>query len=175
MTPGKAKMWLYNGSLKLDEASLKKVFLLQLGNILCIKNYLIDNLPTMAETASFFNLKHAILETIDDIKLQILRMEVMYDLLEETYQPQHCIGIRALMMEGYAKSKSNDLSGLETDMMMLYHLNAVGNVEVSCFKFIADLAASLPNEGLTLLIRQNLDSAKDNKALYEMIAQEYIN
>jgi len=167
-------MWLFNGNPKLDEASLKKIFLMQLGNMFCIKNYLVENLPVMAGAASFINLKHAILESVDDIKMQILRMEVMYGLLEESYQPGHCIGMRALLMEGYAKSKSPGLSGLETDMMMLYHLNAVENLEISCFKFISDLAASLPNEGLSILIRQNLDSSKDNKTLYEMITREYI-
>lgn len=171
----KVKMWLYNGSAKLDETSLRKVFLLQLGNICCIKNYLVDNLPAMAHSASFITLKQAILESVDDIKVQILRLETMYQLLKENYEPQQCIGIRALMMDGYAKSKSADLSGLETDLMMLYHLNAVENLEISCFNFISDLAASLPNKGLAILIRQNLDSAKDNKHLYEMITQEYMN
>jgi hypothetical protein len=66
-------------------------------------------------------------------------MEVMYGLMEESYHPQHCLGIRALMMEGYAKSKSPDLSGLETDIMMRFHLNAVENLEVSAFKFLSDL------------------------------------
>ncbi len=175
MKSEKARMRLFYGHLKLDEASLKKVFLLQLGNILSIKKYLADNLPGIAGQASFKDLEYAILESVDDIKLQILRMEQLFVIMKEAYEPQKCLGIRMLMTEGYAHVKSPGLTGLESDMMLLYHLNAVESLEISCFKFLHDIATSLPNGDLARLLKENVDSAKDNKALYEMIAREYLN
>jgi ferritin-like metal-binding protein YciE len=168
-------MRLFNGHLKLEEASLRKVFLMQLGNIFSVKTYLIANLPLMAESASFQDLRHAILETIADIQVQLLRMDVIYKIIGEQYKPQQCMGIRALTTEIFVAAKTPDLSHLERDLLLLYHLNNLESIEISSFTFLKEMALSMPLEDLTILLHQNIDMAKDNKELFEMITQEYIN
>ncbi len=167
-------MRLFNGNQKMDEESLKKVFLMQLSNIYSIKTYLVANLPFMANSASFKDLKLAIMENITDINLQLLRMDVIYKLIGEQYNPRQCLGVRALTMEAYVASKSPGMTNLETDLYMLYHLNVLHGLEISCFSSLRDIAQSIiPNE-LTQLLKQNLDIAKDNKELCDMITKEYI-
>ena len=170
----KLNMRLFNGNQKMDEESLKKVFLMQLSNIYSIKTYLIANLPMMANSASFKDLKLAILENITDITLQLHRMDVIYKLIGEEYHPRQCLGVRALTMEAYVASKAPGMTKLETDLYMLYHLDILHSLEISCFSSLHDIALSIiPNE-LTVLLKQNLDIAKDNKELCEMITKEYI-
>jgi ferritin-like metal-binding protein YciE len=171
----KTNMRLFNGHHKLEEASLRKVFLMQLGNIFSVKTYLIDNLPLMAESASFQDLKFAILETIDDIRVQLLRMDVIYKMIGEHYQPQQCMGVRALTIEIFVTGKTPGLSHLERDLLLLYHLNNLESIEISSFTFLRDMALSMPVKDMTILLHQNLDMAKDNKELFEMITREYIN
>lgn len=168
-------MRLFNGHLKLEESSLRKVFLMQLGNIFSVKTYLIANLPLMAESASFQDLKHAILETIDDIGVQLLRMDAIYQMIGEHYQPQQCMGIRALTVETFVAAKTPGLSHLERDLLLLYHLNNLESIEISSFTFLREMAFSMPVKDMTVLLHQNLDMAKDNKELFEMITREYIN
>lgn len=175
MTIKKTNMRLFNGHLKLAEASLRKVFLMQLGNIFSVKTYLIANLPLIADSASFQDLKHAITETIGDIRVQLLRMDVIYKMIGEHYQPQQCMGIRALTIETFVAAKTAGLSDLERDLLLLYHLNNLESIEISSFTFLHDMALSMPVEDMTILLRQNLDMAKDNKELFEMISREYIN
>ncbi|MET3606943.1 ferritin-like metal-binding protein YciE [Mucilaginibacter rubeus] len=174
MTHKKTNMRLFNGHMKLDEDSLKKVFLMQLGNIYSVKNYLVANLPLIAESASFRDLKNAIQESIGDIRLQLLRMNVIYQLIGEQYHPQHCIGVRALTIESFRAVKTKGLSALESDLLLLYHLNNLESIEVSSFNFLHNIALSMPITDMTLLLRQNMDVAKDNKELFEMITQEYL-
>ncbi|WP_374951886.1 DUF892 family protein [Mucilaginibacter sp.] len=171
----KSNMRIFNGHLMLEESSLRKVFLMQLGNIFSVKTYLIANLPLMAESASFQDLKHAILESIADIQVQLLRMDVIYKLIGEQYAPQQCMSIRALTTEIFVAAKTPDLSHLERDLLLLYHLNNLGSIEISSFTFLKELALTMPLGDLTILLHQNLDMAKDNKELFEMITQEYIN
>ncbi|MGF7081036.1 DUF892 family protein [Mucilaginibacter sp. UYCu711] len=171
----RSNMRLFNGHLKMDNASVRKIFLMQLSNIYSIKTYLVANLPVMANSASFKDLEHAILESVDGIRLQLLRMDVIYRIINETYHPRQCVGVRALTMEAYVTSKAPGMSKLETDLYLLYHLNVVESLEISCFTALHTLALSMPEEDMALLIKQNLDMAKDNKELYEMIAKEYIN
>lgn len=148
---------------------------MQLSNIYSIKTYLVANLPMMANSASFKDLKLAIIENISDIKLQLLRMDVIYKLIGETYQPHQCVGVRTLTMEAYVISKAPGMTKLETDLYMLYHLNIVESLEISCFTSLHDIAQSMISNELTILLKQNLDIAKDNKELYEMITKEYIS
>jgi len=168
-------MRLFNGHLKLDEASLKKVFLMQLGNIFSVKAYQIANLPLIAESASFQDLRYAIQESIADIQVQLLRMDVIYKLIGEHYQPQQCMGVRGLTTEIFVAAKTPDLSHLERDLLLLYHLNNLESIEISSFTFLHHIAESMPLTDMTVLLRQNLDMAKDNKELFEMITREYIN
>jgi ferritin-like metal-binding protein YciE len=175
MTTKRSNMRLFNGHLKMDGASVRKIFLMQLSNIYSIKTYLVANLPLMAQAATFKDLEHAILETIDDIRLQLLRMDAIYDIINETYHHRQCVGVRALTMEAYVISKAPGMSKLETDLYMLYHLNMLESLEISCFTALHTLSLAMPNKDMALLIKQNLDMAKDNKELYEMISREYIN
>jgi ferritin-like metal-binding protein YciE len=175
MIQKKTNMRLFNGHMKLDEDSLKKVFLMQLGNIFSVKTYLVANLPLIAESASFRDLKNAILESIGDIRLQLLRMNVIYQLIGEQYHPQQCIGVRALTIESFRAVKATGLSALERDLLLLYHLNNLESIELSSFNFLHNIALSMPIDDMTLLLRQNMDMAKDNKELFEMITQEYIS
>lgn len=175
MRPEKSYMRLFNGHLKMSQASLKKMFITQLNNIYCLKSYLVMNLPAVSETASFIDLKNAILESVGEIKLQLLRMDEIYKIIGETYKPHQCFGIRALTMEDYVASKAVGMSKLETDFSLLIYLQKLESIEVLCYSVLVNLAASLPDKGLTQLLNENLDMAKDSKVLYELISREYIN
>jgi ferritin-like metal-binding protein YciE len=159
----------------MDETSLKKIFVMQLSNIYCVRKYLIVNLPIMAESASFNDLKNAILEQVDDIKLQILRMQQIYSIIGEEYSPQQCLGVRFLTIEAYVALKTEGMTKLEADLSMLCYLNAIESLEISCYKALCDIADSMPQDDLRLLLKQNLDMAKDSKELFELISKEYIN
>lgn len=175
MIARKSHMRLFNGHLKMDQESIKRVFLLQLSNIFCIKSYLVENLPKMAKDASFNDLKLAILESISDIKIQILRMEQIYVIIGEKYSPHQCIGVKALTQEAFTAINKIGMSGLEKDLGMLIHLNTLESIEIICFNSLHTLAKSLPQDDLSTLLKQNLDMAKDSKELYELITKEYIN
>ena len=147
---------------------------MQLNNIYCIKTYMIANLPYMAASASFVDLKNAILESVDEIKIQVLRMAEIFRIIGEEYAPQKCVGVRALTMEAYVVSKMPGMSGLETDLIMIYHLNALESMEIACYNALHDLSLSLPQKDLSILLKQNLDMSKGCRELYEMITREYI-
>ncbi len=91
------------------------------------------------------------------------------------YHPRQSIGIRFLTIEAYVVSKTPGMSKLESDLIMLVYLRILESVEIASYDALYDLALSLPQNDLSLLLRQNLDMAKDSKELYELITKEYIN
>jgi ferritin-like metal-binding protein YciE len=174
MALSKSNMRLFNGHQKMDQAALKKVFLLQLSNIFCIKLYLVEHLPIMAEVASFADLKNAILESVDEIKVQLLRMEIIYKAIGEVYSPRQCLGVKELTVAAYKDSQLPGMSKLETDLMLLFHLKTLESINITCYKGLHELALSLPGKDLALLLKQNLDMVTESKDLYDLISKEYI-
>jgi len=168
-------MRLFKGHLKMDEATLTDLFLGQLGNIYCAKSHLVMVLPELAAKASFPELKEVILEGIGNIKMQILRMDVIYQNFGINYTEEKCIGIKSIALEAYLASNADGKSPLHIDMSILTHLRIIESIEITCFNILSDIAASLKNKDVEILIGQNLQSAINTSRIFELISLEYIS
>jgi ferritin-like metal-binding protein YciE len=171
----KAVMRVFNGSMKLNDASLKKLFLRQLDNIYCIKKHLIQVLPSLADKASFPDLKDAIVENIDQLKVQILRMDVIYKIFSAKYQEEKCMGIKTMSLEAYIAARVEEQEPVERDMALLIHLQITESVEMAYFSVLRNIAGNLNSKEVETLLNQNFDTATNSKKLYELIAKEYIS
>ncbi|WP_040626730.1 DUF892 family protein [Mucilaginibacter paludis] len=168
-------MRLFNGHLKLDEEALTNLFLGQLGNIYCSKSHLLSVLPGLSAKASFPELKNAILEGIDNIKMQILRMDVIYSNFNMVYAEEKCMGIKSITLEAHLASHAENKSPLFIDMSILTHLRIIESIEITSFNILKDIAASLNNPDVSTLLNQNIQSAMNTKLIFELISKEYIS
>jgi len=168
-------MRVFNGDLKLDDAALNKLFLKQLDNIYCIKKHLLEVLPPMADSASFAGLRNAILQNVDQLKLQILRMDLIYKLYRAKYSNHNCIGVKTLSLEAYIATRGQEQSVVERDFALLIHLQITESVEMAYFTMLRNIAASLDNREVEALLDENFNAANGSKKLYELIAREYIS
>jgi ferritin-like metal-binding protein YciE len=171
----KAVMRVFSGDMKLDDTALTKLFLKQLDNIYCIKKHLLEVLPKLADNASFPALKEAILESIDQIKVQILRMDVIYKIYSAKYQPHNCIGVKTMSLEAYIAAKVIEQTPVERDLALLIHLQITESVETAYFGVLKSIADSLNNEEVVALLDQNFETAASSKKMFELIAKEYIS
>ncbi|GAB3903236.1 DUF892 family protein [Mucilaginibacter boryungensis] len=171
----KAVMRIFNGGMKLDDIALTKLFLKQLDNIYCIKKHLLDILPRLADKASFPALKNAILENTDQIKIQVLRMDMIYKIYQAKYRPHNCIGIKTMSLEAYIAAKVEEQTPLERDLALLIHLQITESVEMAYFNVLRNIADSISDKEVVTLLDQNFDTAIKSKKMYELIAKEYIS
>ena len=167
-------MRLFSGHLKMDQDTLTDLFLGQLGNIYCAKAHLVTSLPGLAEKASFPELKTLILEGIYKIKMQILRMDVIYHRFGVIYTEEKCMGIKSITLEAYLASTADGKSPLLIDMSILTHLRIIESIEITCFNILSDIAASLKNKDVQTMLDENLQSAMNTKRMFDMISLEYI-
>ena len=158
----KAVMRVFDGGQKLDEASLNKLFLKQLDNIYRIKKQLIKILPSLAETASFEGLKVSITENLDQIKMHILRMDVIYKMYKAKYSEENCIGIKTFSLEAYISNRNPDLPDLERDLALLFHLHIVEGMETAYFDILKRIARNLENKDIEVLLDQNFETSIKN-------------
>jgi ferritin-like metal-binding protein YciE len=174
-TTSKAVMRVFNGDLKLDDTALTKLFLKQLDSIYCIKKHLLTVLPSLADKASFPDLREAILESADLIKVQVLRMDVIYKIYKTSCKIQNCMGVKTLSLEAYIAATVEEQSPLERDLALLIHLQITESVEMAYFDVLKHMADSLNNKEVQILLAQNFEAAVSSKKLYQLIAKEYIS
>lgn len=173
-TSAKAVMRILNGKLKVDEHALTKIFLKQLDNIYCIKKHLLTVLPNLSAKASFADLKGAIIANIDTIKMQVLRMEVIYKMFKAKYNPDNCIGVRNFSLHALENLVLSSEEPLENDLALLVHLQLAESVEIAYFEVLQNISVGLNNTEVETLLSQNADTATSTKKLYELIANEYL-
>jgi ferritin-like metal-binding protein YciE len=174
-TASKAIMRVFNGNLKLDNAALTKLFLKQLDNIYCIKKHLLTILPSLADKACFPDLRDAILESADLIKVQLLRMDVIYKIYKTSCKIKNCVGVKTLSLEAYLAARIEEQSPVERDLALLIHLQITESVEMAYFDVLRHIADSLNNKEVQTLLEQNFEAAVSSKKLYQLIAKEYIS
>ena len=175
MFKARPAMRLFNGQLTLDEAATKKVFLMHLGNVYAIKTYLVANLAKLAVFSSFPDIKSAILESIAEMKLQLLRMDFIYKTLQADSHLSQAMGVRAFSIETIGTLKMLGLTSMESDVIILLHLNMLEGIEISCYTGLYDLALLMPDNDIRQLIKENLDMATESRALYNLITREFLN
>jgi len=173
-TSAKAVMRVLNGQLKVDEQALTRIFLKQLDNIYCVKKHLLTVLPDLSAKASFKDLKDAIIANIDMIKMQVLRMEVIYKMFRASYNPENCIGIKTFSLTALEDVMQSSKEPLENDLALLVHLQLIESVEIAYFNVLRNIAVGLNNTEVETLLCQNADTATSTKKLYELIANEYL-
>lgn len=166
---------LFNGKLKLSDVSTKKVFLTHLSSVYAIKTYLVANIAKLAAYSTFPDINNAINETIGEMKLQLLRMDFIFDTLKEENHLSPAMGVRAFSIETIGSLKMLGMTDLESDVTILLHLNMLEGIEISCYTALYDLALSMPDDDISRLIKENLDMANKSKAIYAMITREFIN
>lgn len=167
-------MRVFNGNQKLDKTQLRALFLKQLNNIYAVKTYLVKQLPGIADKATFPDLKNAILSGLDQIQLQILRMQVIYKIFDTKPDTNSQTGVKTLSPDDFFAGNHDDQLPAEKDIDILVYLQIAESIEISYFATLKNIAHALKHPEVSTLIEHNFDSAVDSKKLFELIAKEYI-
>ena len=82
------------------EASLQKMFLEDIRDLLDAEKQLVRALPKMAKAASDSELERALREHLEQTRAQVQRLEQVFDMLEEKPRSKRCQGMQGIVQEG---------------------------------------------------------------------------
>ena len=167
-------MRLVNGTMKLDEAILKNIFLEKLDNIYCIKKHLLKIIPQLALKASFEDLKKAMVVNVDLMKVQVLRMDVIYNILKAKHNPGNCTFVKTLSLDLSNTLLLNNGQYVQSDLALLIHLQIIESIEIAYFEVLKNISAAISNPEIETMLKQNFETSINGKKLYELIANEYL-
>lgn len=159
--------------VKFEDDHLKRIFLEHLNGIYFGKTHLVDFFKEVEEIASLKQLKLAIEECRNDTTKQIDQLDEIYQSLKKAPSKTTILGIKAMTLEAYLSVIRSGKTPVERDVFILFYLQIVEGIEVTYFKVLKNLAKAIGFQNG--FIDQPLDTAVENKLLFETIYKEYIN
>ncbi|MGZ3873417.1 MAG: DUF892 family protein [Mucilaginibacter sp.] len=161
-------------TIHLGDDRLLKFFTDNLDRIYCAKKHMVTRFPEIADEAHFSDLHHAILETVDDVKKQIVRMDEIYAILGVENSITGCAGLTGMIEEAFtAISEQKEDSALR-DMCILFYLQNLESIEVASFQVLQMMAVKMKNDEVLQLLKENIDEAKDDRMLLLLITAKYV-
>ncbi|HVS92900.1 MAG TPA: DUF892 family protein [Mucilaginibacter sp.] len=155
---------------------VKKLFIHQLNRMHCTKNYLIKNMPDLADLATFKNLKLAILETLEDVKKQQERVFEIYDLLNSKASDEGCDVIKAIIEEAYHfGDPNNGLTRIINDMDIILYMRLIENICLTAFGMLKVINKFIGDDRITQLLLECCDENLDNDKLFKLMTEEYLS
>jgi ferritin-like metal-binding protein YciE len=160
--------------IHLGDKRLRKFFKDNLDRIYCAKKHMVERFPEIAGQAHFRDLNLAIMETIEDVKKQIARMDEIYVRLDLENDLAGCSGLAGMIEEAFtAIAEQKDDTALR-DMSILFYLQNMESIEVASFQVLQMMAVKLKDEEVLQLLKENIDEAKDDRMLLLMITAKYV-
>lgn len=167
-------MTVRNPNTDLGRDELRRFFISHLNRIYCAKNQLVDKLPFLGTKAHFLDLKQAVDETVDAVRMQILRMNRIYILLDDFYHPESCVGLAGILDEAFQSIGVPDDSPALRDLSILFYMQNIESVESASFQILLRVSDRLEDQEIFQLLLECYDEAREDKALFRAITENYL-
>jgi ferritin-like metal-binding protein YciE len=160
--------------INLQPADLKRYFLSHLNKIYCAKKHLAKNLPAIMNLATSADLKEAIIDTSDDIRTEIVRMDEIFEIIKEIYEPGTCQFFSGLIEDLFNGVKQEEGNPVLQDMGIIYYLQNVESLEMASFHAMQMAALKFKNDDINRLLKDNFDQAKAERTLLRLLTAKFL-
>ena len=101
-------------------------------------------------------------------------MRQIYIQLDAFYQEESCVGLAGILDEAFQSiGKPGDSPALR-DLSILFYMQNIESIEAASFNMLMRVADRLQRPDIEQLLRECFDEAKDDKALFRQITQNYL-
>lgn len=159
------------------EISSKKIlefFIDHLHKIYCAKSHLVAKLPALTKWAHYLDLKEALGQTLENVKMEISRMDIIYAMLDADYSDCSTKGLIGLVSDAFDAIEKQDYDPEIRDLSILFYLQNIESVEMASFQVLQMTAVKLKNKQIGELLRENYELSKSNRTQLLLVATKYI-
>jgi ferritin-like metal-binding protein YciE len=160
--------------INLEPEQYRGFFINHLNRIYIAKEHLVVMLPKLVEKAQFIDLKNAIIDTVEAVRRQIARMEMIYALLDA--EISHCSinGIKGLVDDAFQAIQEQSEQTELRDLSIIFYLQNIESVEMASFQILQMAAVQLKNRQISQLLKENYQEAKADRTLLLYISSKYV-
>jgi ferritin-like metal-binding protein YciE len=167
----KRSPWLRNN---MNREKVRSFFLNHLDRIYTAKRHLIAKLPELATKAHFVDLKMAIDETTVDVEKQLIRMQMIYTLMDAKASSGSINGLSGLIDDAFEAIEEHADDPELRDLSIIFYLQNIESVEMASFQILQMAAVKLENKQVESLLEENYKEARSDRALYLLISSKYM-
>jgi ferritin-like metal-binding protein YciE len=153
---------------------LNELFVDSLKDIYWAENALVGALPKMAANATSPGLAGAILEHLDITKLQVKRLEQIFDLIGQNPEGKKCAAMAGLLEEGDA-ILSETTPGPVRDAGIIAASQKIEHYEIATYGTLAAFAKTLGENDAAKLLTQTLAEEKEADCILNDVALNTVN
>jgi ferritin-like metal-binding protein YciE len=161
--------------IKLGAKNLTAFFIDHLNVIYAAKSHLVSKLPQIVDEVHYNDLREGILETVNDVLKQMVRVEIVFELLGEKMSTANCSGMIGMVEEAFQairRHKGRD-HGLR-DLSIANYMQQIESVEIASFQILEMAAVKIKDKQIRKLLKENYDEARADRTLMLLIATKYI-
>ncbi|MET0242821.1 MAG: ferritin-like domain-containing protein [Flavitalea sp.] len=158
-----------------DESALHEFFIDELKDIYWAEKHLVKNLPKMHKAAGAESLKTAIANHLEETKVQVTRLEQIFELLGQKPQAKKCDAMNGLVEEGSSIIEDTDKGTATRDVGIILASQKIEHYEIATYGGLAQLAKTLGLEEIKNILGTTLDEEKNADELLTEVAENDIN
>jgi ferritin-like metal-binding protein YciE len=162
------------GRISLGSKKLSIYFINNLDKIYAAKTHLVKHLPEIADQVHFSDLRHAIVETLEDVEKQLARMDIIYTILDAERAKGNCSGLVGLVDDAFEDIKLHSKEPELRDLSIAFYMQNIESVEMASFQVLEMAAIKMKNKQVKQLIKENYDEAKADRTLLLLITAKYV-
>jgi ferritin-like metal-binding protein YciE len=164
-----------NAGAGAGDSLLEELFLDSVKDIYYAEKAITKALPKMKKAATSEQLATAFTDHLEMTKLQITRLEQVFELLEEKPKAKKCEAIEGLIKEAQSIMEDTDEGTSTRDVGLILAAQKVEHYEIASYGGLRQLASTLGYSEIEALLQQTLDEEKQTDLLLTQIAENDIN
>ena len=158
-------------SLKLN--SLRDLFIEELRDLYSAETQLLKALPKMANAATDTQLKQAFADHLEQTENHVVRLEEIFETLDEKPEGETCQAMEGLIKEGSQMIKAHGDS-IIIDSGLIGAAQRVEHYEMAGYGTARSLAQRLGEQEAAALLQETLDEESEADSLLTEIAENLV-
>ena len=154
--------------------SLRKLYVDELKDLYSAEKQIIQALPRMAKKASNPKLRQAFEEHLEVTRMQVERLDRIFELLGKSPRGKKCKGMEGLLEEG-KEMMQEDMDDDVMDAALISAAQRVEHYEIAGYGTVRTYAQLLGEDQHVKLLQQTLDEEGKTDKLLTQLAESSIN
>lgn len=154
--------------------SLRDLYITELKDLYDAEDRIIKALPKMAEAANSPELRSAFEEHLQQSRNQVLRLEQIFQKLDESPKGQKCKGVEGIIDEG-ENLMDKDAPPAVADAALIAAAQRVEHYEIASYGTVRTFARRLGYQDHERLLSETLEEEGQTDKMLTRLAESYIN
>lgn len=164
-----------SGSEKMTNSKFHDLFVEELKDIYWAEKNLVKALPKMAKAATSEELSTCISNHLEETKVQVTRLEQVFELLGKKPQAKKCEAMEGLIAEGQEVVDDTEEDTAVRDAGIIIASQKIEHYEISAYGSLRTLANIMGHTDVVKLLDQTLQEEKNADSLLTEVAESTVN